>query len=162
MKTLKIITTFAALNLILFLSNTAFANPVKMNTGDIVKSGVKKQITAVETSISKTSSALEIELNYLRFDANKFSTENTVTELPAVSTDYLRFDVNNFVDACETEITELPAASEFGYLRFDVSDFTENTPEISEMPENEFDYLRFEVTNFTGSGEGIIDELPGR
>jgi hypothetical protein len=162
MKTSKTIKSLAALSLIFFMSvNSSIAKPFTIHTGDIVNTAVKKQISANEANLSKTITAGETEFNYLRFDVDNFISESAVSELPAWSTDYLRFDVNNFIDANETEITEIPASTEFNYLHFDVNTFTSKTnTNFNEMPVNEFDYLRFDVNKYSRSTAGKIDELP--
>lgn len=133
-KTLITLTTFATLNLVIFLSISAIANPVTSYTGDIAKSGVKKQITT--TGIPKP--------------------DNTIT--PGTDFNYLRFDLNNYTS--ETTINELPAVTDFGYLRFNVTEYVETGNTFYELPENEFDYLRFDVSDFAGTASNNIDELP--
>jgi len=160
MRTFKINTTIAAVNLALFMSVAAIANPFASNTGDVVKSGVKKQISGAGTAISNK---VDSDFYYLRFDVNKFAAENAIVELPALSMDYLRFDVNNYIDGNETEITELPAKSYFGYLRFDANKFVEiNNADNFELPATDFEYLRFDVNKFAGSSTINIDELPAQ
>ena len=160
MKTLKINTTIATINLALFISVAAIANPFTSNTGDIVKSGVKKQISVAGAALTNKTDS---DFSYLRFDVNKFTNEAAIVELPAVSMDYLRFDVNNYIDGNEVEITELPAETNFGYLRFDVKEFVEtNTADNFELPSTDFEYLRFDVTKFIGSSAINIDELPAK
>jgi hypothetical protein len=137
MKTTKIITTLATLNLILFMSVTTIANPTVRQTNDGEKSSVKKQLSSV--NIDAVSSTL----------VNEFS--------------HLRFDVNDFINADNAETTEMPLTSELEYLRFDVSNFTtDNSAELSEMPANEFDYLRFDVSKFENENTITMDELPSR
>lgn len=132
-KTLITLTTFAALNLVLFTSKIN-GNTLTSTTGDVVKSGVKKQITT--TGIPKTN--------------------NTITA--GADFNYLRFDVNNYTS--ETSIVELPAVTDFGYLRFDVNEFIKTSKADHDLPENEFDYLRFDVSDFAGSVSSDLDELP--
>ena len=132
-KTLITLTTFAALNLVLFTSEIN-ANTLTSTTGDVVKSGVKKQITT--TGIAKTN--------------------NTITA--GADFNYLRFNVNNY--SRETTIKELPAAIDFMYLKFDVNEYIETSNTDYDMPENEFDYLRFDVSDFAGSASSDLDELP--
>jgi hypothetical protein len=135
MKTLKIVTTFAALNLILFMSNNYIAIANTKSTGDVVKTSVNKQIVVNENTLLKINATAETEFSYLRFDVNKFTGEATVAELPARSIDYLRFDVNNFINEEGNEITELPVERDFNYLRFDVRNFSaETNAEINELP----------------------------
>jgi hypothetical protein len=137
MKTTKIITTLATLNLILFMSVTTIANPTVRQTGDGEKSIVKKQLSAV--SIDAVSSTLGNEFNHLRFD------------------------VNDFINADKAETTEMPVSSEFEYLRFDINNFmADNSVEVNEMPANEFDYLRFDVSKFENENIITLDELPAR
>jgi hypothetical protein len=137
MKTTKIITTLATLNLILFMSVTTIANPSTMQANDGEKSSVKKQLSAV--NIDAVSSTL----------GNEFS--------------HLRFDVYDFINADNAETTEMPLTSELEYLRFDVSNFTtDNSAELIEMPANEFDYLRFDVSKFENENTITMDELPSR
>lgn len=133
-KTLITLTTFATLNLVIFLSISAIANPVTSCTGDIAKSGVKKQI--ITTGIPKP--------------------DNTIT--PGTDFNYLRFDLNNYTS--ETTINELPAVTDFGYLRFNVNEFLETSNTVFDLPEKEFDYLRFDVSDFTGTASNDMDELP--
>lgn len=89
----------------------------------------------------------ENEFSKLRFNVNKFSSENASIEVPLESTDYLRFNVNKFEDPTAPEITELPVITEFEYLRFDVDIYVKSYG-TSEMNLNEFSYLRFDVTQF--------------
>jgi len=90
-------------------------------------------------------------------------TSNTGLPVSQVEDDnefgYLRFDVNEFTS--ESAVVELPVNS-FDYLRFDVNNYLEaNTPEMMEMPvSNEFGYLRFEVSNFIESNSCEINEMP--
>jgi hypothetical protein len=104
MKTSKIILTLATLNLVLFMSVSSIAKPVTNYEGDIIKSGVKKQLEAVKTSISVSATPVSFE--------NEFSN--------------LRFDINKFINT-NTEISELPVATEFDYLRFDVKNYSDET-----------------------------------
>ncbi len=162
MKTTKIITTLATLNLILFMSAASFANPYSRLTGDVVKTTVKKEIVAAKGKILEiaTLSNSANEFSYLRFDVNKFSSENEKAENLLSPLNYLRFDVNTYIGDKDSEIRELPVASEFEYLRFDVNNFTGNTAGLIDMPVNEFDYLRFDVNRFSVRSSGESDELP--
>ena len=150
MKISKIITTIAALNLILFMSVSSIANPFTANTGDIVKKSVKNKIEAVTGNRVGIASPVssENEFSHLRFDVNKFDTEKRSEELPLNSLDYLRFDANNYSVGITSEITELPSMNEFEYLHFDATDF-DNATGLDEMPVNEFDYLRFDVNRYS-------------
>ena len=115
MKTSKIRTTIAALNLILFMSVSIIANPIAGYEGDIIKTGAKKHIEAVKGSVAEIVSPSTFE--------NEFSN--------------LRFDVEKFVKTNETEIYELPASTEFSYLRFDVNKYADSTStSIEELPLN--------------------------
>jgi hypothetical protein len=137
MKTLITIKNFTPLTLALFISVAAISNPKISGTGDIVKSGVKKQISATGVPGSNNEVNSEIYYNYLRFDVNKFTDE--------------------------TAIVELPAETNFYYLRFDVNKYIEtSTSESTEMPVNDFEYLRFDVMDFAGSYVIDIDELPAK
>lgn len=137
-KTLITIKTFAILNLVLFLSISTIAKPVTSATGDVVKSGVKKQITATGIPNSNNTKTSGTDFNYLRFDVNEFiKTSNADHDLPENDFDYLRFDVNSFIDANELDINELPVVTDFGYLRFDVKDFSGTTSsDLDELPLN--------------------------
>jgi len=161
MKTSKIITTIAALNLILFMSVSSIANPLTNKTGDIVKKSASKKMEIVKTKIVDLASSVssENEFSHLRFDVNKFNTESGIVELPLNSLDYLRFDARNFANVTGSEITELPVMNEFDYLRFDVTNFN-NTSDFNEMPVNEYDYLRFDVNNYSYENSPVINELP--
>ena len=99
MKTTKIITTLATLNLILFLSSASFAKPYSRLTGDVVKTSVKKEISAAKGKIMGMATAANSinEFSYLRFDVSKFSSENENAEIQLNQLNYLRFDVNTFV-----------------------------------------------------------------
>jgi hypothetical protein len=137
MKTTKIITTLATLNLILFMSVTTIANPTVRQTNDGEKSSVKKQLSTF--NIDVVSSTL----------VNEFS--------------HLRFDVNDFINADKAEPTEMPMNTELEYLRFDVNNFTtDNSAELNEMPVNECDYLRFDVSKFENENTITMEELPAR
>lgn len=150
MKIAKIITTIAALNLILFMSVSSIANPFTANTGDIVKKSVKNKIEVVTGNLVKIASPVssENEFSHLRFDISKFDTEKRSEELPLISLEYLRFDANIYSVGINSEITELPSMNEFEYLHFDATDFY-NASGLDEMPVNEFDYLRFDVNRFS-------------
>jgi len=163
MKTTKIISTLATLNLVLFMSIASIANPSGRLTGDIVKTSVKNQVSVVNGNLDETvsSAVSRNEFNHLCFDVTKYTGESEVTELPLSLIEHLRFDVYKFIDADETEISELPVMNEFEYLRFDVNNFTvDNTADLSEMPVNDFDYLHFDVNSFSGVNAGEITELP--
>ncbi len=157
MKTSKIISTLATLNLVLFMSVSSIANPTTRYEGDLIKTSVKKQIGAIKTSINEISSpgSSENEFRNLRFDVNKFINDSEVAELTHNIIEAVRFDVNKFINA-DTEISELPVANEFDYLRFDVTNFN-NSSDISELPVNEFDYLRFDVNKYSNENSAVID-----
>lgn len=158
MRTLKISTAIATLNLALFMSVVTTANPFTSNTGDVVKSGVKKQITLAGNALSNKADS---DFNYLRFDVTKFTSETDIDELPATNMDYLRFDLKKYIDGKNTEITELPAETAYGYLRFDINEFISiSNADNFELPESDFEYLRFNVNNYTGSEAKEITELP--
>jgi hypothetical protein len=160
MKTSKIITSFATLNLVLFISVSSIAKPFTRCEGDIVKTGVKKQIELAKSSIREngTSVSSENEFSNLRFDVNKFINESEVAELTNTITETLRFNVSKFINT-NTGSSELPVANEFDYLRFDVSNFI-NSSDLSEMPVNEYDYLRFDVNKYSMETPVFIDQLP--
>lgn len=132
-KTLITLTTFAALNLVLFTSEIN-ANTLTSTTGDVVKSGVKNQIAITGIPNSDNTIIPETDFNYLRFNVNNYSRETT--------------------------IKELPAAIDFSYLQFDVNEYIETSNADYDMPENEFDYLRFDASDFAGSASSDLDELP--
>jgi hypothetical protein len=134
MKTLKISTTIATLNLVLFMSVSSIAKPFTHSEGDLIKSGVKNQIEVVKSTITEVTSDVssENQFGHLKFDASKFNTETEVFELPLNTMDYLRFDASDF------------------YL----------TSDLSEMPVDEFGYLRFDVNNYPVKTSVAIDELP--
>lgn len=157
MKTSKIISTLATLNLVLFMSVSSIANPTTRYEGDLIKTSVKKQIGSIKTSINEISSPVssENEFRNLRFDVNKFINDSEVAELTHNIIEAVRFDVNKFINA-DTEISELPVANEFDYLRFDVTNFS-NSSDLSELPVNEFDYLRFDVNKYSNENSAVID-----
>jgi len=139
MKTTKIITTIAALNLVLFMSTASIANSYTGKTRDVVKSSINDQISAVTNIHDATASPAtsKNEFNHLRFDVNKYIRESEAAENMTNLMNHLRFNVNNFINASETQVYELPAA-------------------------HELDYLRFDVNNYTGSTAGEMDELPAK
>jgi hypothetical protein len=126
MNTSKFTSAITTLSLVLFMSIASIADANTLYSGDLSKSGDK--------SVSVTTTA-EKDLNYLRFDVNKYVNENETAEVAHSSLDYLRFDVNTFINESDAAAMELPVA-------------------------NEFDYLRFDVNNFTTAGNNAIDELP--
>lgn len=161
MKTTKIITTLATLNLVLFMSITSIADPYTRHTGDIVKSAVKSQISKSKGNSTESVSSVtsEIEFAYLRFDVTNFTSGDKTTELPVNSLDYLRFDVNNFMNTNLTEEMDLPVKNEFDYLRFDVNNFIQNNAvDSNSLIENEFDYLRFDVSKYSTEHSANTDE----
>ncbi len=114
---------------------------------------------------------IETDLSYLKFDAGNYGTESTDVEI--------ELPVNESIttDASFSELLE----TEFGYLRFEVDDYTGNAAEIGELPSQEtktvnqtgtsapldspidFSYLKFDVTNYYNSenpGFGEQIELP--
>jgi hypothetical protein len=125
MKTSKIITTIATLNLVLFMSVSSIANPLTRYDGDIVKTSVKKQIEVIKPSNieNPTPVSSEKEFSNLRFDVNKYINDSEVAELTQNIIETVRFDVNKFINT-NTEISELPVANEFDYLRFDVKNYS--------------------------------------
>lgn len=163
MKTSKIITTLATLNLVVFMSITSFANPNSGNTGDVIKTTAKNQISADKgnSDASVTTASSENEFSHLRFDVNKFINESETAEFVHNAMNYLRFDVERFVDDNEPEISEIPETIDFDYLRFDVNKFTENnTGNVTEIPTNDFDYLRFDVSWYAAENNVVTEELP--
>ncbi|MEI6061916.1 MAG: hypothetical protein WCR72_14530 [Bacteroidota bacterium] len=138
MKTTKIITAITSLSLIIFISFGLTANPSTIRTGDVVKTGVKNQITASKNTLNEivTPATFENNFDYLRFDVSKFVNENEAADVSLTSLNYLHFNVNSF--SAETEITEMPSLMEFDYLRFDVNHFSGNcASEIGELPSND-------------------------
>lgn len=110
MKTSKIITSIATLNLVLFMSVSSIANTITRNEGDIVKTGVKKQIEATKSAVTEIAvpSTSENEFSQIRFDVNKFVQESEASELTQNITETIRFDVDKFINTNETDIVELP------------------------------------------------------
>lgn len=162
MKTSKIITTLATLNLVLFMTVASIANPFARNTGDILKTGAKNQISGANSAVEPTSATSENEYSHLRFDVNSFIKESEIAELIHNAKSYLRFDVSNFIGENDTEILEMPLANDLEYLRFDVNNFDGNSSdEYTEMPVNEFDYLRFDVNRYSAENNCSMEELPG-
>ena len=158
MKTSKITITLATLNLVLFMSVSSFAKPFTSYEGDIIKSGVKKQIEAVKSTISGITSNVssENDFSHLRFEVSKFNTESKIVELPLNTMDYLYFDANDF--NLTTDLTEMPV-DDFGFIRFNINSFN-YASEISEMPVDDFHYLRFDVNKYSDETSVDIDELP--
>lgn len=139
MKTSKIIATIATLNLVLFMSVSSIANPVTGYEGDIVRTGVKKQIEIIKSAVTEIASPLTSgnELSFLRFDVNKFVHESKVAEQAQNITETVRFDVDKFINTNETEMSELPASTDFSKLRFDVNKYSDSTSvAIDELPVN--------------------------
>ncbi|MFA5973704.1 MAG: hypothetical protein WC780_15240 [Lentimicrobiaceae bacterium] len=126
MKTTKIITTIAALNLVLFISTASMANSFTGKTGEDGKTNSKGQISAVTGIHDATASpaSSKNEFNHLRFDVNTYIRESEATEHMMNIMNHLRFNVNHYINASETQVSELPAAHEFDYLRFDVNNYT--------------------------------------
>ena len=161
MKTTKIITAITSLSLILCISFGLTANPSTIRTGDVVKTGVKNQITASKNTLNEivTPAAFENKFDYLRFDVSKFVIENETSEVLLPSLSYLHFNVNSFI--AKSGVAEIPSMIEFDYLRFDAKRFSGNNASvISELPSNDFDYLRFDVNHFSGNSASDIGELP--
>jgi len=161
MKTTKIITNLATLNLVLFMSLASIANSNNRNSGENENTIVKNKVSVVKSSnLDMTSpSNSENEFNYLRFDVNKFINESEISIASGFNMYYLHFNVNNFIDLNETEISEMPSMVEFGYLYFDVNVYLVCNSAF-ELPFNEFDYLRFDVNRFSVSDSLEIGELP--
>lgn len=159
MKTSKITTTLATLNLVLFMSVSSIAKPVAAYEGDIIKSDVKKQIEAVKSTINEITSNVSAEnkFSHLRFDVSKFNVETEVVELPVNTMDYLRFDASDFNKS--SDLTEMPV-NNLNYLRFDADRYNTPSTDINEMPVNEFDYIRFDVNKYSNETSAAIDELP--
>lgn len=152
MKKSILTSAIATLSLVLFMSITSLANCGISNSGDLTKSGTRS------LSVSGTS---DMDFGHLRFDVNKYVTENNESDLVYNSLNYLRFDVNNFINENSAESMELPLLNEFETLRFDVNNFTESNPvTMTELPANEFDCLHFDINNFSANDNGQIDELP--
>jgi hypothetical protein len=152
MKTVKLTSVIATLNLVFFMSIASLANTGTSNSGDLTKSDNK--------NLSNLNSS-EKDYSYLRFDVNKYVNENESAEMNTGSFDYLRFNVESFVTENETGTMELPVANEFEYLRFDVNNFTETyAGSTTELPVDEFEYLRFDVNKYTAAGNNTMEELP--
>ena len=152
MKKVNLTSAIATLSLVLFMSITSFAKCATSNSGDLTKTSNNS------LSVSNTS---DKDFGYLRFDVNKYVTENNETDFVYNSLDYLRFNVNNFITENSAESMELPLVNAFENLRFDVNNFTESNPvDMNELPVNELDYLHFNVSNYVANGTSQIDELP--
>jgi hypothetical protein len=152
MKTSKLTSAIAIPSLVLFMSIASIANTRTFYSGDLPKSDNKSISVANPT---------EKDFSYLRFDVNKYISEDETAEVIHSSLEYLHFDVNEFIDETDAEAMELPMANEFEYLRFDVNNFTEShLDSMIELPMNEFDYLRFDVSHFLAEGDNAINELP--
>jgi len=154
MKTSNIIITFAAIlvfahisracsqnNLFVSVSNAADLSPAviasEMNSMNDEKNPRAKNTITVENAVPIVNEELRFE--YLRFDVNRFMTENTdesYTELPDDNLDYLRFDVDYFTEQNPVDMNEMPV-NEFEYLKFSVNDYyasTQSEEEIGELP----------------------------
>jgi len=161
MKTLKIITTLATLNLVLFMTVASIANPLASSTGDILKTGAKNQVSSENSSVVPVSAISENEFSHLRFDVNSYIKESEIAELVHNAKSYLRFDVSNFLGENDTEILEMPLENDLEYLHFNVNNFAGNSSdEYTEMPVNEFNYLRFDVNRYSVENNSSMDELP--
>ncbi len=118
MKTIKIITTLSALNLLLFMSMSSMADSYTGQNANAVKTNIKDKIFDGTNTVDAASSIAP--------STNDFS--------------HLRFDVNKFMNTSAIEIAELPSNVEFDYLRFDVNNFIEgNSNDQIEVTVNEFD-----------------------
>ena len=161
MKTTKFISAISILSFVIFMSLASLASSAVVNSGDLTKSGNKSMAITISS---------EMDINYLRFDVTKYSSENEAADLIHNSLDYLRFDVNDYIIENDTESMDLPVSIEFEYLRFNVNNFTECNPgDLSDLPSDEFNYLRFDVNKFArahfqGGGHanaaGGMSELP--
>jgi len=159
MKTLKISTTIATLNLFLFMSVSAIANSFIGKTGEVDNKGGDNETESVKSTFVDVTSTIVSgnEFIHLRFDVNKFNTESGVEDLPIKSLDYLRFDASRYSDGTTPETNELPVMNQFDYLRFNVTEF-QNRSDLSEMPVNEFAKLRFDVSDFNSASD--LSEMP--
>jgi len=163
MKTSKLSAILSTIIIVIFLSLSGIANPAARLDGDVLRKSADKNATEeVKKAAALSTISTENEFSYLRFDVNKFSSNNVDEEVADNSLDYLRFDVSNFVNTKSGEISEMPVSSVFDYLRFDVNNYTDAyTAEILEMPlSGEFDYLRFDVNKYASPDTALVDEMP--
>jgi hypothetical protein len=160
MKTTKIITNLATLNLVLFISLASTANS-NNHSGDNEITTLKNKVSVAKSTSLEVVSPADSEnvFSYLRFDVNKYVGGSEISATTSFTLDNLRFDVNRFVGLNETELTEMPSISDFEYLRFDVNEY-QVCNSVDELPLNELDYLRFDVNRFSALSTIETDELP--
>jgi hypothetical protein len=144
MKTSILISSFAALCLVItFAESTTRHSVVKNNSNDL--------ISFVPVCMVHPVPECKVLLK-----PGKNSSERTPV-LTAEVFSFPKFKVADYIDNDFNATTEpgiLPelSDSDCSYLKFDVTDFTDNM-EVSlmddfELPKNEFDYLRFDVNNY--------------
>ena len=163
MKASKFSAILSTIIIVIFLSLSGIANPAIGLDGDVLRKSADKNATEeVKKAAALSTISTENEFSYLRFDVNKFSSNNVDEEVPDNSLEYLRFDVSKFVNTKSSGISEMPVSSEFDYLRFDVNNYTDANPtENLEMHfSSEFDYLRFEVNKYASPDTAALDEMP--
>lgn len=119
------------------MSTTSIAGIYKINSTDGELGSVKKEISVLRSGY-KTDDATadsKAEFSHLRFDVASYVRESEIAEQTMSLVNRLRFDVTNFINDGKSDISEMPVANEFEYLRFDVSKFAgENRVSNVEMP----------------------------
>ena len=156
MKTTKFITTITTLTFIFFMSVTSIAN--SFTTGDGGKTSASR-ISVLKDMISDAaaSATAETEFSNLRFDVNRFINDGAEAEMISELQNQVRFDVNSYSVNIPSD-NELPAVTDFGYLRFDASAYS--NADISEMPASEYNYLKFDVNSFAAHNPVPADVMP--
>ncbi|HNW54586.1 MAG TPA: hypothetical protein PKN21_09975 [Bacteroidales bacterium] len=156
MKTTKFITTISTLTFIFFMSVTSIAN--SFTTGDGGKTSASR-ISVLKDMISDAaaSATAETEFSNLRFDVNRFINDGAEAEMMSELQNQVRFDVNSYSVNIPSD-NELPAVTDFGYLRFDASAYS--NADISEMPASEYNYLKFDVNSFAAHNPVPADVMP--
>jgi hypothetical protein len=128
-------------------------NSVTMLSGPVITAERKNTSAIAVTAVAAD------DFGYLKFDVNTYmeadaANPEEVEMLPeAIETDfsYLKFNLGDYITdsgANGDEITELPE-----------SEISPVTSSANVPPAHEFDYLRFDVTNYINESEGI-GELP--
>jgi hypothetical protein len=158
-----LMSSFGALLILISVHENALKRTDDLSKTD--QTVAKAQPMMAINEASSVRSALPVskitnDFSYLKFNVSDFeSTETGNDEMPAETNfDYLKFKASDYI---ETKIDVLPGDSDFNYLKFDVNDYKISTCRKEELPSADLDYLKFDVQKFVQNDSlSKINELP--
>ena len=155
MKTTILISSIVALSLIINMNESAFRFAAENHS-----------LPVDPVSIVTVSGICTVPENKDPRKIKKAATETTPVASPE-NFDYLKFNLKSYSgnnDQSSIKDFDLPV-NDFGYLRFDVDNFTgpiAGSPESIDLPADNFSYLKFDVNMYVNVNEQESDANTGQ